>query len=128
MNLQNEHGQGEVGVLRSNLQATARAAMVNRTHRIVRERAKTIQARRNKVRSLWIPLGVSAGLLVAVVFALWSVLVEYDVTPTGLPDASNQMSVLMLWCLPLSVAILAVVGFRKAGTRNDGQADNGGAR
>ena len=39
----------------------ARASVVNRTHQVVRERAKTIAARRSRVRSLWIPWTARAG-------------------------------------------------------------------
>lgn len=104
--------------------AMASAAMVNRTHRVVRERARILQARRSHVRSLWIPLAISAGLFAVIFFAVWSVLDQYEVTPIGLPDASQQMLILMMWCLPVSIAILAIVWFRRAGAK----ADNGSTR
>lgn len=109
---------------RLTLGGTASAALVNRTHRIVRERAMTIEARKSKLRSMWIPLAVSGGLLAAVVGAIWTVLAEYELTPTGLPDANQQMLVLALWCLPVSALLLAVVWMRREGTK----ADNGSAR
>ena len=92
--------------------AVASAAMVNRTHRIVRERAATLQARKSKVRSLWIPLAVSGGLVTLICFAVWSVLEQNDVTPNGIPDASQQMFVFLMWCLPLTAAVVAVVWYR----------------
>lgn len=98
------------------LSTVASASLVNRTQRIVRERAVTIRAQKTKVRSLMIPLTVSAGLLLAVVCAAWIMLDEYDVAPVGLPDASQQLLVIMLWCLPISVIALAVVAFRRAGS------------
>ncbi len=90
----------------------ASAAMVNRTHRVVRERAKSLQARRNKMRSLWIPLAVSGGLLLVIISAIWMILDEYELIPNGLVDANQQLLVLLMWCLPLSVVLLAVVWFR----------------
>ena len=102
----------------------ARATMVNRTRRVVNERARTLQVRKSRVRSLYIPLAVSAGLLAAVVFAVWSVLLGYDTTNTGLPDSSQQIMVLLLWCLPVSAALLAAVWMRRAGTRFDTRAGN----
>ena len=108
----------------SGSRAAASAAMVNRTHRIVRERARTIQARRSRVRSLWLPLAVCSGLLVVICAAIWSVLDEYELAPTGMPDASQQMFVLLMWCLPLSAVLIALVWFRRAGT----QVEGGGAR
>jgi hypothetical protein len=99
----------------------ARASVVNRTHRVVRERAKTLAARRSKVRSLWIPLAVCSSLLVIICTAVWSALDAYDVTPSGVPDASNQFLVLCLWFLPVSMALLAVVLFQLARTREAAQ-------
>lgn len=106
------------------LRTGASASLVNRTHRIVRERAVTLQAQKTKVRSLLIPLTVSAALLLAVVCAAWIMLDEYDVTPVGLPDSSNQIFVMVLWCLPISAIALAVVAFRRNGSR----VDTGGRR
>jgi hypothetical protein len=104
------------------LRAAASAAVVNRTHRVIRERAKTMQARRSKLRSLWIPLAVSGSLLAVLVSAIWSLLDQYELSPTGLPDANQQMLVLMMWCLPVSALLLGVVWLRR------GKADNGSAR
>lgn len=91
----------------------ASAAIVNRTHRVIRERARTIEARKQTLRSLWIPLTISGGLLVVLVCAIWSILDQYELAPTGLPDANQQMLVLMIWCLPISVVLLAVLWFRR---------------
>jgi len=106
------------------LRATASASMVNRTHRIIRERATNIQAQKSKFRSLLLPLVVSAGLLLAVVCAAWVMLDEYDVSPVGLPEPGQQLFVFMLWCLPISAVALAVVAFHRAGSK----ADSGGRR
>ncbi len=102
---------------------TAPANLVNRTHRVVRERAVALEQRRNRVRSLWIPLTVSFGLLATVLVALWSVMDESELLPAGIPDASQQMLLLLAWCLPLSAILLAVVWYRR-GTR----AGNEGSR
>jgi len=104
------------------MNTSARASRVNRTHRVVRERAKTLAARRSRVRSLWVPLVVCAALLVIICTAVWSVLDEYELTPTGVPDASNQFLVLFLWFLPVSMALFAMVLFRRAQKRVDREA------
>jgi hypothetical protein len=101
----------------TNANMQARASVVNRTHRVVRERAKTMAARRSQVRSLWIPMGICSALLVIICTAVWSVLDQYEVTPNGVPDASNQFLVLCLWFLPVSMALLAVVLFQRARNR-----------
>jgi hypothetical protein len=105
----------------SDANAPARASVVNRTHRVVRERAKTIAARRSRVRSLWIPLAVCSSLLIIISTAVWSALDQYDVTPSGVPDASNQFLVLCLWFLPVSLVLLAVVLFQRARKREAAQ-------
>jgi len=99
--------------------ATASASMVNRTHRVVRERATTMQARKSTMRGLFIPLIVSAAFLVSVVCAAWVMLDEYDVTPLGLPEPGQQLFVFMLWCLPISAAALAAVAFRRSGSKTE---------
>jgi hypothetical protein len=99
----------------------ARASVVNRTHRVVRERARMIAARQTKVRSLWIPLAVCSSLLVIICTAVWSALDAYEVTPNGVPDASNQFLVLCLWFLPVSMALLTVVLFQRARKREAAQ-------
>jgi hypothetical protein len=110
-----------------NFNASARSSVVNRTHRIVRERAKSIAVRRSQVRSLWIPLAVCSSLLVILSTAIWSLLEQYDITandisPTGVPDSSNQFIVLLMWFLPVSMALLALVMFRRARKRADSEA------
>lgn len=99
----------------------ARASVVNRTHRLVRERAGMMAARRSRVRSLMIPAVVSSALLVILSTAGWRVLEQYDLNPNGVPDASNQLFVLLLWFLPVSMALLAMVLFRRLRRNADGE-------
>jgi hypothetical protein len=101
------------------MDTAASAAVVNRTHRVVRERARSMQARRSKIRSLWIPLAVSGGTLAAIVSAIWNILGQDELVPTGLPDANQQMLVLMMWLLPVSLLLLAVVLYRRANSQTD---------
>ena len=94
-----------------------RSSVVNRTHRVVRERAKMLAIRRSRIRSLWIPLAICSSLFVIICTAVWSVLNAYDLTQSGLPDASNQFLILCLWFFPVSMALLALVLFRRASKR-----------
>ncbi len=96
----------------------ASAAVVNRTRRVVRERARTLTVQRNRTRSLWIPLGVSFALLVVLVFAIGTAFEEYEVSPAGLPETS-QMLALMVWSVPISLMLLAVVWFRRGRAENE---------
>jgi hypothetical protein len=101
----------------ASMNVAASATTVNRTHRVVRERAKTIQEQRSRVRSLWIPLAVSFGMLGLILVAIWNLLEESEIFSNGIPDSSQQLLMLSMWCLPLSVVVLAVVWFRRAGSK-----------
>jgi hypothetical protein len=108
----------------------ARACVVNRTHRVVRERAKSMHERRSKARSLMIPLIVCASLLLLTCFAVWSGLYQYqaaeaaeavqtDVAALAASDANNQFLVVLLWFVPVSLSLLGAVWFRRARNSTD---------
>jgi hypothetical protein len=99
--------------------AAARAVVVNRTHRVVRERARQMTSRRERIRSLIAPLAVSAALVVILVTAVWTLLDEYELTPTGVVDSSDQYLILLLWFLPVSAVLLAMVYFSRARRRSE---------
>lgn len=102
------------------IDSAAVTARVNRTHRVVRERARIIQARRSHVRSLVVPLGIFSAFLIGICIAVWKVLDQYDLEPSGTPTASYQMLVLLLWSVPVSAALMAIVWFRKSRLTSDG--------
>ena len=92
----------------------ARAQLVNRTHRIVRERAQSLRSRRSLGRSLWIPMAISAAFLLILCTAIWSLFDQYELAPTGIPDASSQIFIFLLWFFPVSAAILALAWAHRA--------------
>ena len=100
----------------------ARSVVVNRTHRVVREQAITMREQKSKTRSLWVPLGISSILMVAICYALWGILDGYDLTPNGIPDASDQLMILLLWSVPVTAAVMGMVWFKRARTRSDREA------
>jgi hypothetical protein len=102
--------------------AGARGVVVNRTHRVVRAQALTMREQKSKSRSLWVPLAISSILVVAICYAIWGMLDGYDLTPNGIPDASDQLMILLLWSLPVTAAILGMVWFKRARTRSDSEA------
>jgi hypothetical protein len=106
----------------SGMNSTARSAVVNRTHRVVRERAQVIAAQRDRERSLWAPLAVSAALVMILCTAVWTVLDQYEAAPMGVPSASNQFLVLLIWFFPVSMALLAMVWFRRTRKRSGREA------
>jgi len=102
----------------------ARSGVVNRTHRVVRHRAKVMQARRSRVRSLMVPLILCSALLLLTAFAVWSGLYQYqateaaeavqaDVAALATVDANNHLMVMLLWFVPASIALLAAVWLRR---------------
>ncbi len=95
------------------LSASARASMVNRTHRVVRERAQALNARRILLRSLWFPMLVCSAMLVIVCWTVWTVFAEFEAVPSGMPESGDQSFVLLLWFLPISATVLAAVWIRR---------------
>jgi protein-S-isoprenylcysteine O-methyltransferase Ste14 len=104
------------------MNTAARSSMVNRTHRVVRERAQAMAVRRERERSLWVPMAVCSALVVILCTAVWSVLDQYEIAPTGVPDSSGQFLVLALWFFPVSMALLAMVWFRRTRKRSGSEA------
>lgn len=97
----------------------AHASMVNRTHRIVRERAQQMSTRRERIRSLMVPLIVSGAMLVILITAVWTLLDQYEINPNGVVDSSDQYVIFLWWFLPLSLVALGMVWFtRMRGHRN----------
>jgi len=102
------------------LNVAARASLVNRTHRVVRERARQMSSRRDRIRSLMVPLGVCAAMVVILVTAVWTLFDEYELVPTGFLDSRYQYMVLLLWFLPLSGVLLGMVWFTRLRGRRSG--------
>jgi hypothetical protein len=91
----------------------ARAVVVNRTHRVVREQALTLQEQKQKSRSLWVPLAIISILMVVTCYAIWGMLDGYELAPNGVPDASDQIMLLMLWSLPVTVLVLGLTWIKR---------------
>ena len=102
------------------MNASASAALVNRTHRVIRERAGKLQDQRTKVRSLWIPLGVCTALLVTLACALWTAFEDFEGSTAGLPNTSG-MVVVLVWSVPISAMILAVIWSRRASAGSENE-------
>jgi hypothetical protein len=112
------------------MKTAARAGVVNRTHRVVRQRAKVMQERRSHVRSLMVPLIICSAFLILGVFAVWTGLyqnqaaeaaeaVQADVAALAATDATNQFLVVMLWFVPVSIALMITVWVRRSGNNAD---------
>lgn len=103
------------------LHGAARAQVVNRTHRVVREQALTMREHRSRKRSLWAPVIISSSLLLVICYAAWGMMDGYDITPTGIPDASDQMMILLLWSLPVTAVLLGLAWFHRGRSRANGE-------
>jgi cytochrome bd-type quinol oxidase subunit 1 len=101
----------------------ARARVVNRTHRVIREQAMTMQAQKKRTRSLWAPMIIFSSLMIVILYAIWGVLDGYDLTPNGVPDASDQMMLLLLWSLPVTAVMLGLIWLRRERGRTNGNGE-----
>ncbi len=101
----------------------ARAMVVNRTRRVIRERALAMQTRRRTARDLLLPCLICSTILLLIASALWTV--AEDGVPgweEGLwrrvsllgADAGSTISILLVWFLPLSVLTAAIVMLRRS--------------
>lgn len=111
--------------------SAARAAIVNRTHRVVRERAEQMQKRRKSRRELILPLLICSAVLLIVAYAAWVVFSGTGFAAVGSEieqqagklltgqtmDTGGPMFLLLLWFLPISVVTGAVL-FLRRGRRN----------
>ena len=99
----------------------ARYQVVSRTQRVVREQALQMREQRRWRRSLWAPLLISSVLLLVICYAVWAMMAGYDLTPTGVPDASDQLMLLLLWSLPLTTIVLGLIWFRRSRGGHNGE-------
>jgi hypothetical protein len=111
------------------MSTAARAGVVNRTHRVVRERAIVMQARRSYVRSLMVPLILCAVILALAAAAVWSGLYQYeaaeaaqDVASLASADANDHLLVALWWFVPVSLVLLVAIWVRHARSGSNGTA------
>jgi hypothetical protein len=99
----------------------ARSEVVNRVHRIVREQAIEMREQKARSRSLLAPIATCSVLLLIFCYSIWYTFDAYDATPTGVPDASDQLTVFLAWSLPVTAVALALVWFRRNRNRANGE-------
>jgi hypothetical protein len=99
----------------------ARAVVVNRTHRVVREQALNMQEQREKSRSLWVPIAFFSGLMLMICYGIWATLDSYDFAPNGVPDASDQLILFLLWLLPVTALVVGLVLFKRGRSHSEAQ-------
>ena len=94
--------------------AASRASVVNRTHRVVRERARTMQAQRSRNRSLWAPVLIASSLVIMLISAFWLMFDEYEIYADATTDARFHLPILLIWFLPVTGALLIIALLRRS--------------
>ncbi len=102
------------------MSAAARATLVNRTHRVVRARALTIQDNRARMRGLLLPLLLCSALMVLLFVALWMLLDGYDLVASDLPPSAHHY-LMLLWFVPVSGVLVALAWVRRSRAQADGE-------
>jgi hypothetical protein len=105
-------------------EVAASSRVVNRTHRVVRQRAQVLKARRSYVRSLTVPLVLCSALLILTVAAVWSGLYEYQGAADALQDVSSTIAaatddefmVMLFWFVPVTLAVLGTLWVTRSQT------------
>ena len=98
----------------------APASLVSRTRRVVAQRAAALRSGRRKLLALALPMLISAAILLIACTAVWSVLDQYDLAPTGIPDAGSQIFVLLVWFFPVSALVGVLVWYRRTHGAGEG--------
>lgn len=115
------------------ISTAARAAIVNRTHRVVRERAMEMRQRNKSRRELVLPLLICSAVLLLVCYAGWVVAsgTGFGVVGSELEeqagklftgqttDTGSPLFLLLLWFLPITVATVAAVYLRRKRSSRD---------
>jgi membrane-associated HD superfamily phosphohydrolase len=102
----------------------ASSVVVNRTHRVVRQRAQVMKARRSYLRSLMVPLTICSALLILTIAAVWSGMYEYRNAADAIQDVSssiasaseNEFLVMLFWFVPVTLTVMGAVWFTRART------------
>jgi hypothetical protein len=123
----------------SSVSAAARAAIVNRTHRVVRERAMEMQKQKKSRRELVLPLLICsavllllcyAGSVVASGSAFCGVESQLEHRASRLfsgqtMDTGSPAFILLFWFLPITVVTVVAVYLRRNRSSRDRGRDGG---
>lgn len=92
---------------------SSRSPVVSRTHRVVRERARTMQARKSRNRALLVPLAVASALVMIIISAVWLMFDEYELPAIEFADSRFHLPILLIWFLPVTGALLIAALVRR---------------
>lgn len=120
-------GHREIATALQGIRVTADSALVSRTQRVVRERALAMQAQSRRTRDIWLACAICSALLIMMTHSVWSGLMQYDANAEALLntadvlDSSAQLLVMVMWFLPVSAAVVAMVVFKRNRNRRDNE-------
>ncbi len=102
-----------------------KTSTVNRTHRVIRERAQAMRADRNRRRSLVLPLILCSILMALMYAALWLMVEQYEAVSPEAPTESHHLFMILLWFLPVSAALGAMAWYRRSRNQSDTDTEAG---
>jgi hypothetical protein len=103
----------------SGINVGAKSSTVNRTHRVIRERAQAMQADRSRRRSLVLPLVLCSVLMGLIYLGLWNLFQQYEAVSPEQPTETHQIFMILLWFLPVSAALVAMIWYRRSRNQSD---------
>lgn len=103
---------------------TVRTSVVNRTHRVVRERARAMQAQKSRNRSLFAPILIASSLILIIVSACWFMFDDYEIFADATVDSRFHLPILLIWFLPVTGALLIVALVRRAKSGSTAHLEN----
>ena len=103
------------------LSGAARASIVNRTRRVVREQALAMRAQKQRSRSLWVPITICSILLLITCYGGWELLDGYDFINNGVLDASYETLVFLAWSLPVTILMVGLIWKQRTRTHTNGE-------
>ena len=73
-----------------------------------------MREQRKRRRSLWIPFAIVSPILLSICYSLWTYALNIETAPgastaDSMPDTNYQFYLVLMWSLPITVGLLALV-------------------
>jgi hypothetical protein len=65
-----------------------------------------------------VPLVFFSAVMLMICYGIWATLDSYDYASNGIPDASDQMLLFVLWSLPVTALVVGLVWFKRGQGRS----------
>ncbi len=84
-----------------------------------------MRAQKTRSRSLWVPVAICSALLAVVCCGTWAILASNEPNANGIsssiPDASDQMILIGVWLLPITLAALGFLWIQRNRADRNGE-------